>query len=233
MNKYILADAIGNIDDRYILESLSHTHRKKHINHKNIIKILAACMACLACFVIIKSSSPNSHHHNTTNEYYYIKSVDKTNENASLLRTSSITPIEPECTERIMTKSDLRRFFQCSDYDLFNGQPAYCTVILNKDKTVHTVRMSWQFDEGFVDAVFEPEAYPEFLFNSSTSTKDQFRNYQIAIQKTKIADSDGELDIGIKDENMGVWIFGDENSKDKIEELMNYIFDHQISFDFK
>lgn len=233
MNKYILADAIGNIDDRYILESFSETHRKSHINHKNIIKIIAACMACLACFVVIKIFSQDPHRQNTATEYYYIPSVDIINENANLSRTGSLTPITPDCTQRVMTKTDLRRFFQCSDYDLFNGQSTECTLILNGDKTVHTVSMKWYFDEGAVYAIFDPEAYPEFLFNSGYSIKDQFHNYNIAIQKTKIADSYCELDIGIKNDDLGVWIFGDEKCKDKMEVIMNYILNNSISFDLK
>lgn len=232
MTKFILAEAIGNISDRHILEGLSAIHKRKHIKAKTIIKILAAAMVCLACFICIKTALNSSdHHHNSNEKHYYIQSTDKITENANLSRTGLLTPLAPNCRERQMTKDDLRRFFQCSDFDLFHGQSADCVLILNEDKSIHTVRMTWFFNEGAVCAVFDPNTYPEFLFDSADSTKDEFCDYQIAVQKTKTADTNYEIDIGLKQDSVGIWIFGNEECKDKMEDVMNYIFKHPVSFD--
>ncbi len=231
MTKYVLAEAISQISDRHILEAAFYS--KNRLN-RGLVKWIAACLTLIICITAIVSvlSKTDDFQHPIA-EYYNIPSLDEISVGKNLSRSGVLTPINSNCKEESMTNKDLRRFFQCSDYDLFKDETSNYTMILNPDKTVHTIRMSWHFDDGYICAIFDPSTYPKFLFASNSNSKICVNNYELVIQKTLTYNSNTILDIGIKNENMGIWVFGSTECKEELELVINFILNSSISFDLK
>lgn len=228
MNKEVLAEAIGNIDDRYILESIYG--RRSRIP----VKIIAAIAACVVCVLGLTYALRDAQHEpDVPTEYFNLPDVSAGETNTAVSRTDYLTPLTPDCTEREMTKKDLEKFFGTDDYSLFEGRQAECKVVFNGDKSVHAVRLKWYFDEGIVSVLLEPKAYPEAIFNSSESVKSEFGAYSIATHKLQLDGTYAEYDVGMKKDDMGAWIFANDKCKTQMEELINYIISSDISFDLQ
>jgi len=167
----------------------------------------------------------------TVTEHYKIPTIDEVNKTA-LSRTGSITPIPPDSSEMKMTKGEIEAFFGRTK-EPFKAREAEYTAALNGGGSVRMVSMTWYFASGSVTAIFEPNAYPEAIFNSEYSVKTEVGDCRIATILTKVDDTAGEYDIGIEKGSMGAWIICNEGCKAEAQALVNYIIGSNILFEIK
>lgn len=223
MKSEVLAEAIGGIADRHVLEGIYGKTRRVPI------KLIAAIAACLVCVLGIAYALRDTGDVATVTEYYKIPTIDKVSKE-NMSRTGSITPIPPDSSEIKMTKGDVQAFFGRSR-EPFKAKEAECTATLNGGGSVRMVSMTWYFESGSVTAIFEPNAYPEAIFNSEYSVKTEADGCRIATILTKIDNSEGEYDIGIEKGNMGAWVICNEACKAEAQALVNYIIGSNILFE--
>lgn len=222
MKSEVLAEAIGNIADRHVLEGICGKTRRRPV------KLIAAIAACLVCVLGIAYALRDTGVPTVT-EYYTIPAIDKVSEE-NMSRTGFITPIPPDSSEIKMTKGDVQAFFGRSR-EPFKAKEAEYTATLNGGGSVRMVSMTWYFASGSVTAIFEPNAYPEAIFNSEYSVKTEADGCRIATVLTKLDSSEGEYDIGIEKGSMGAWIICNEACKAEAQALVNYIIDSNILFE--
>ena len=222
MKSEAIAEAIGNVADRHVLEGIYGKSRRAPV------KLIAAVAACLVCVLGIAYTLRDTGTPIVT-EYYKIPTIDKVSEE-NMSRTGSITPIPPDSSEIKMTKGEVQAFFGRSR-ELFKAKEAEYTATLNGGGSVRKVSMTWYFESGSVTAIFEPSAYPEAIFNSKYSVKTEADGCRIATILTKIDSSEGEYDIGIEKGNMGAWIICNEACKAEAQALVNYIIGSNILFE--
>lgn len=224
MKSEAIAEAIGNVADRHVLEGICGKTRRVPV------KLIAAVAACLVCVFGIVYAMRDTGTPIVT-EYYKIPTIAEVNKTA-VSRTGSITPIPPDSSEIKMTKGDVQAFFGRSR-EPFKAKEAEYTATLNGGGSVRMVSMTWYFESGSVTAIFEPNAYPEAIFNSEYSVKTEAHGCNIATLLTKIDNSEGEYDIGIEKGNMGAWIICNEACKAEAQTLVNYIIGSNILFEIK
>lgn len=222
MKSEVLAEAIGNIADRHVLEGICGKTRRKPV------KLIAAIAACLVCVLGIAYALRDTGALTVT-EYYTIPAIDKVSEE-NMSRTGFITPIPPDSSEIKMTKGDVQAFFGRSR-EPFKAKEAEYTATLNGGGSVRMVSMTWYFASGSVTAIFEPNAYPEAIFNSEYSVKTEADGCRIATVLTKLDSSEGEYDIGIEKGSMGAWVICNEACKAEAQTLVNYIIGSNILFE--
>lgn len=222
MKSKAIAEAIGNIADRHVLEGICGKTRRVPV------KLIAAVAACLVCVFGIVYAMRDTGTPIVT-EYYKIPTIAEVNKTA-VSRTGSITPIPPDSSEIKMTKGDVQAFFGRSR-EPFKAKEAEYTATLNGGGSVRMVSMTWYFESGSVTAIFEPNAYPEAIFNSEYSVKTEADGCRIATILTKVDDTEGEYDIGIEKGNMGAWIICNEACKAEAQTLVNYIIGSNILFE--
>lgn len=225
MKSEVMAEAIGGIADRHVLEGIYGKSRRVPI------KLVAAIAACLVCVLGIAYAMRDTGDVATVTEYYKIPTIDEVNKTA-VSRTGSITPIPPDSSEIKMTKGDAQAFFGRSR-EPFKAREAEYTAALNGGGSVRMVSMTWYFASGSVTAIFEPNAYPEAIFNSEYSVKTEAGDCRIATVLTKNDNSEGEYDIGIEKGNMGAWVICNEACKAEAQTLVNYIIGSNILFEIK
>lgn len=222
MKSEAIAEAIGNVADRHVLEGICGKTRRVPV------KLIAAVAACLVCVFGIVYAMRDTGTPIVT-EYYKIPTIAEVNKTA-VSRTGSITPIPPDSSEIKMTKGDVQAFFGRSR-EPFKAKEAEYTATLNGGGSVRMVSMTWYFESGSVTAIFEPNAYPEAIFNSEYSVKTEADGCRIATILTKVDDTEGEYDIGIEKGNMGAWIICNEACKAEAQTLVNYIIGSNILFE--
>lgn len=225
MKSEVLAEAIGNIADRHVLEGICGKTRRVPV------KLIAAVAVCLVCVLGIACVLRDTGNVAIVTEYYKIPTIDKVSEE-NMSRTGFITPIPPDSSEIKMTKGDVQAFFGRS-CEPFKAKEAEYTATLNGGGSVRMVSMTWYFAGGSVTAIFEPNAYPEAIFNSEYSVKTEADGCRIATVLTKIDSSEGEYDIGIKKGGMGAWVICNEACKTEAQALVNYIIGSNILFEIK
>lgn len=225
MKSEVLAEAIGGIADRHVFEGIYGKTRRVPI------KLIAAIAACLVCVLGIAYALRDTGDVATVTEHYKIPTIDEVNKTA-LSRTGSITPIPPDSSEMKMTKGEIEAFFGRTK-EPFKAREAEYTAALNGGGSVRMVSMTWYFASGSVTAIFEPNAYPEAIFNSEYSVKTEAGDCRIATILTKVDDTAGEYDIGIEKGSMGAWIICNEGCKAEAQALVNYIIGSNILFEIK
>ncbi len=223
MKSEVIAEAIGNIADRHVLEGMYGKTRRVPM------RLIAAIAACLVCVLGIAYALRDTGDVATVTEYYKIPTIDEVNKTA-VSRTGSITPIPPDSSEKKMTKGEVQAFFGRSN-EPFKAKQAEYTATLNGGGSLRMVSMTWYFDNGCVTAIFEQNAYPEAIFNSEYSVKTEADGCRMATMLTKIDDSEGEYDIGIEKGGMGAWVICNAGCKDEAQTLVNYIIDSNILFE--
>lgn len=223
MKSEAIAEAIGNVADRHVLEGVYGKSRRVPV------KIIAAVAACLVCVLGMAYALRDTGNVAIVTEYYKIPTIAEVNKTA-VSRTGSITPIPPDSSEIKMTKGEVQAFFGRSR-EPFKAKEAEYTATLNGGGSVRMVSMTWYFESGSVTAIFEPNAYPKAIFNSEYSVKTEAADCRIATILTKIDSSEGEYDIGIEKGNMGAWVICNEGCKAEAQALVNYIIDSNILFE--
>lgn len=223
MKSEAIAEAIGNIADRHVLEGICGKTRRVPV------KLIAAVAACLVCVLGMAYALRDTGNVAIVTEYYKIPTIDKVSKE-NMSRTGSITPIPPDSSEIKMTKGEVQAFFGRSR-EPFKAKEAKYTATLNGGGSVRMVSMTWYFESGSVTAIFEPNAYPEAIFNSEYSVKTEADGCRIATILTKIDSSEGEYDIGIEKGNMGAWVICNEACKAEAQALVNYIIGSNILFE--
>lgn len=223
MKSEAIAEAIGNIADQHVLEGICGKTRRVPV------KLIAAVAACLVCVLGIVYAMRDTGNVPIVTEYYKIPTIDKVSKE-NMSRTGSITPIPPDSSEIKMTKGEAQAFFGRSR-EPFKAKEAEYTATLNGGGSVRMVSMTWYFASGSVTAIFEPNAYPEAIFNSEYSVKTEADGCRIATILTKIDSSEGEYDIGIEKGNMGAWVICNEACKAEAQALVNYIIGSNILFE--
>lgn len=225
MKSEAIAEAIGNVADRHVLEGVYGKSRRVPV------KIIAAVAACLVCVLGMAYALRDTGNVAIVTEHYKIPTIAEVNKTA-VSRTGSITPIPPDSSEIKMTKGEVQAFFGRSR-EPFKAKEAEYTATLNGGGSVRMVSMTWYFASGSVTAIFEPNACPEAIFNSEYSVKTEAHGCNIATLLTKIDSSEGEYDIGIEKGNMGAWIICNEACKAEAQTLVNYIIGSNILFEIK
>ncbi len=225
MKSKVLAEAIGGIADRHVLEGIYGKSRRVPV------KLIAAVAACLVCVLGMAYALRDTGNVAIVTEHYKIPTIDKVSKE-NMSRTGSITPIPPDSSEIKMTKGEAQAFFGRSR-EPFKTKEAEYTAVLNGGGSVRMVSMTWYFESGSVTAIFEPNAYPEAIFNSEYSVKTEAADCRIATILTKVDDTAGEYDIGIEKGNMGAWVICNEACKAEAQALVNYIIGSNILFEIK
>lgn len=147
--------------------------------------------------------------------------------------TGVISPYPSGAVLKEISTEELKALFQKNPNDLFDVKPKNIKgeMICNPDGTIHTIRITWIFEAGYVMTIIDPKEHPQFIFNAVD--EQAVKGYDVGIIYYSDAVVNGELlkdnvGIGLKKGEMGILINSPASCEKRAEELFNHIINMEI-----
>lgn len=144
-----------------------------------------------------------------------------------------LSPYPSGATTQQLSDEQLKMLFQKDVKDLFDVKPNSVKgeMISYPDGTVHTVRVTWIFEDGYLMTVIDPKEFPQFIFNDVE--EETINGYDVGVIYYSDVITNGEfvkdnVSIGMKKGEMGILINAPASCEKRAEEVFNYI----LNFEF-
>lgn len=191
------------------------------------IIILVGFMCALSlCFLFLFMNQSKS--------YYYLHDLPINIDQGSVSRSGTISPLPQGTYEDELSMSEVKRIFHTDEDLSFDATSYKLKLIRTASGDIHTIDLFWQFEDGIVRILIDPNNYPSYLFSEENNVI-KIDEYLISVRRFG-SDAQNEsaiIDVGIKSYNdMGVLISGSECYEDLIEKWLNIILNQDMDLNF-
>ena len=194
-------------------------------------KALTAACACVVVVGVLAVTITN--YFNSYVKLNDLNSVAHLNGSPSI--SGVLSPYPEESKYKEMTLDEIKAFLHQDPHKVVDGNSKSIKgeVISFLDGEVHTVRITWNFDDSFVMLIIDPKEHPEFVFNNVDT--EMINEYEVGViyygdtivNEQVINDS---ICIGLKQGTTGVLIYAPTKSEKEAEKIFNHIIDMRIDW---
>lgn len=232
MNDCALERYADGIDETVIEKYLRYEEKikthAKFFSFRNLKIVAVACVCAIIASVTTIGIINNIPDYVGFDELTAIGYVEGTPSLAGVL-----SPYPSGATTHQLSDEQLKMLFQKDVRDMFAVKPKDVKgeIICYPDGTVHTVSVTWIFEDGYLMTVIDPKEFPRFIFDDLE--EETINGYDVGVIYYSDVVTNGEfvkdnVSIGMKKGDMGVLIVAPANCEKRAEEVFNYMLNFEL-----